>query len=201
MPLGSLLSRHYNCPVRVEVDTDAAALAERRFGKDDSPRLLYLTLSTGMGGGLLLDGAIYRGYQGAHPEVAHQAIPYIYSGFNPVLCSCGNDDCLEALVSGNGIRRLYKCRAEELSPQQWDEVAGNLGQGLRNMATLYAPQVIVLGGGVALGGGEPFLAKATQVMRDHLVLVPAPLVRFSRLGYDTALMGAIALGRQAANWD
>jgi predicted NBD/HSP70 family sugar kinase len=102
-------------------------------------------------------------------------------------------DCLEALVSGNGIRRIYGKSAESLSREEWDEVAYNLGQGLRNMATFYAPGVICIGGGVALGGGENFIHTAKQVLEEHLKLVPSPQVTLSRLGYDTALRGAIAL--------
>ena len=108
-------------------------------------------------------------------------------------CECGAPDCLEALVSGNGIRRIYHKPAEELSVAEWDEVAYNLGQGLRNLAVLYAPDLIRLGGGVAVGGGEAFIRQACLVMTDHLKLVPAPEVSLSRLGYDTALMGAIAV--------
>jgi hypothetical protein len=61
------------------------------------------------------------------------------------------------------------------------------------MAALYAPDVIRIGGGVAIGGGENFIQAARKVMEEHLNLVPAPRVGLSRLGYDTALRGAIAL--------
>ena len=61
------------------------------------------------------------------------------------------------------------------------------------MATLYAPDIIRIGGGVAVGGGEHFIGAARAVMEDHLRLVPAPHVELSHLGYDTALRGAIAL--------
>ena len=110
-----------------------------------------------------------------------------------VACECGGPDCLEALVSGNGIRRIYGKPPEGLSEQEWDEVAYNLGQGLRNLAAIYLPDVIVLGGGVACGRGEKFIASAAKVMAEHLHIVPAPQVRLSALGYDTALMGAIAI--------
>ena len=73
-------------------------------------------------------------------------------------CECGAGDCLEGLVSGNAIRRIYGRAAESLEANQWDEVAAHLGQGLRNLAAILAPEVIVIGGGVALGGGEPFIA-------------------------------------------
>ena len=61
------------------------------------------------------------------------------------------------------------------------------------MTTFYAPDVIRIGGGVAVGGGETFIEAAKQVMEEHLKLVPAPNVSLSHLGYDTALRGAIAM--------
>lgn len=195
VPLKALMEARWGVPFRVEVDTDAAALAE--YEARPVPRLLYLTVSTGMGGGFVVDGRLYRGRNGAHPEVAHQTIPARCRFPERVMCECGVPDCLEALVSGNGIRRIYGKPAEHLTNEEWAEVAYHLGQGLRNVATILAPDEIVLGGGVALGGGERLLAQATAVMRAHMRLVPPPLVRFSVWGYETALRGALVLARQA----
>lgn len=195
VPLKALMEARWGAPFRVEVDTDAAALAE--YEARPVPRLLYLTVSTGMGGGFVVDGRLYRGRNGAHPEVAHQAVPARCRFPERVMCECGVPDCLEALVSGNGIRRIYGKPAEHLTNEEWAEVAYHLGQGLRNVATILAPDEIVLGGGVALGGGERLLAQATAVMRAHMRLVPPPLVRFSVWGYETALRGALVLARQA----
>lgn len=193
VPLKALMEEKWGCPFQVDVDTNVAALGEYRWGGVPARHFFYLTLSTGMGGGFLLDGRIYRGRDSVHPEVGHQSIPFRCSNPAAVQCECGAPDCLEALVSGNGIRRIYGKPAELLSQEEWQEVAYNLGQGLRNMATFYAPDVISIGGGVALGGGEDFIRTAAKVMEEHLKLVPAPLVTLSRLGYDTALRGAIAL--------
>jgi glucokinase len=193
VPLKALMESKWGCPFHVDVDTNVAAMGEYRWGDISAGRFLYLTLSTGMGGGFLVDGKIYRGQDGAHPEVGHQSIHLRCSNPSAVQCECGAPDCLEALVSGNGIRRVYGKSAEELSAEEWEEVAYNLGQGLRNMAALYAPDVIRIGGGLAVGGGEYFIHAAKAVMEEHLKLVPAPDVHLSRLGYDTALRGAIAM--------
>jgi predicted NBD/HSP70 family sugar kinase len=155
--------------------------------------MVYLTLSTGMGGGYIMGGKIYRGGGGVHPEVGHQTVAYRGTFPNGVPCACGAEGCLEALVSGNGIRRLYGKPAPELTDTEWGEVGHNLGQGLRNVAALYAPDVIVLGGGVAVGGGEKLLGPARRTLRQGLRLVPVPEVRLSTLGCDTALYGTIAL--------
>jgi glucokinase len=193
VPLKAIMEEKWNCPFYVDVDTNVAAVGEYRWGGLAAKRFLYITLSTGMGGGFLIDGEIYRGQGGAHPEVGHQSIHFRCSNPKAVQCECGASDCLEALVSGNGIRRVYGKPAEKLSVEEWEEVAYNLGQGLRNMADLYTPDVIRIGGGVAVGGGETFLRAARNVMQEHLKLVPAPEVSLSRLGYDTALRGAIAM--------
>lgn len=193
VPLKAIMESRWNCPFYVDVDTNVAALGEYRWGGASAERFLYLTLSTGMGGGFLIDGQIYRGQGGAHPEVGHQSIPFRCSNPAAVQCECGAPDCLEALVSGNGIRRIYGKPAANLNAEEWEEVAYNLGQGLRNMAALYTPDVIRIGGGVAVGGGERLISKAQEVMEAHLRLVPAPQVGLSHLGYDTALRGAIAI--------
>ena len=193
VPLKAMMEFKWGCAFRVDVDTNVAAVGEYRWGGILAKRFLYLTLSTGMGGGFLVDGQIYRGQDGAHPEVGHQSIHFRSSNLRAVQCECGAPDCLEALVSGNGIRRIYGKPAEALTSQEWDEVAYNLGQGLRNMAVLYAPDLIRIGGGVAVGGGENFIHAAKIVMEEHLKLVPAPQVELSCLGYDTALRGAIAV--------
>jgi predicted NBD/HSP70 family sugar kinase len=195
VPLKAIMERRWDCPFFVDVDTNVAALGEYALGGAPVARLLYVTLSTGMGGGFVVDGRIYRGAQAGHPEVGHQSINFRCARPERVICECGAPDCLEALVSGNAIRRIYGLPAEELPAEVWAEVAYNLGQGLRNLATIYLPDTIVLGGGVAIGGGEMLLERARDVMVSRLRLVPAPALRLSRLGYDTALLGAVELAR------
>ncbi len=196
VPLKERMTSRWGCPFHVDVDTNVAALGEYHAGGERAERMLYITISTGVGGGFLVSGQIYRGAGGAHPEVGHQSVNFACSHPERVICECGAPDCLEALVSGNGIRRIYSKAAEDLSAAEWDEVAYNLGQGLRNLATIYLPDVIVLGGGVAVGGGETFVAAARRTMVERLRLVPSPGVRLSRLGYETALRGALVVAQR-----
>jgi predicted NBD/HSP70 family sugar kinase len=195
VPLKELMEKEFECPFYVDVDTNVAALGEwkARNGKDG--KLLYLTISTGMGGGFIVDGRIYRGANEEHPEVAHQCIRWKGKA-ERVVCECGAEGCLEELVSGNGIRRLYGKPAEKLTEKEWEEVSHNLGQGLRNMAAIYAPEVIAIGGGVATGAGEKLLGPARKVMEASLKIVPIPKVEPSKLGYDTALIGSITLAME-----
>jgi glucokinase len=192
VPFKKIMVERWHCPFWVDVDTNIAALGEYYFGGEKAPHLLYLTLSTGMGGGYLIDGKIYRGKNGGHPEAGHISIPYRCSNPKAIQCECGVEDCLEAMISGNAIQRIYGKPAEQLSENEWEEVSYNLGQGLRNLTVLYHPDIIVLGGGVACGRGSKLIIPATKVMLEHLRLVDPPLVRLSNLGYDTALKGAIA---------
>ncbi len=198
IPLKELMEKKWNCPFYVDVDTNVAALGEYHLGKYKEKYFLYITLSTGMGGGFLINGKIYHGL--SHPEIGHQRISYHCSHPERVQCECGGGSCLEALVSGNGIRRIYHKNAENLDRHEWKEVAYNLGMGLRNITTILSPEIIVFGGGVALGGGEYLMEYASKYMLTGLKLVKPPVLKLSCLGYDTALNGAyfIATGKHLA---
>ncbi|MHC1781824.1 MAG: ROK family protein [Anaerolineaceae bacterium] len=191
VPLKTIMIERWGCPFYVDVDTNVAALGEFTQRQNPAGSFLYLTLSTGMGGGLIKNGKLFRGSRGIHPEAAHQSIHWKCSHPERIQCECGAPDCLEALVSGNGIRRIYEKPPEALTPEEWEEVAWNLGQGLRNLAVLYAPEEISIGGGLAVGAEKWLFPRSVEVMKDHLRLVPAPAVHLSRLGYDTSLVGAI----------
>ena len=198
VPLKALMEKKFQCPFSLDVDANVAALAEYHHAEQKVPRLLYLTLSTGMGGGLVVDGQVYRGMNGEHPEVGHQSIPYRSAAGRTVACPCGSNGCLEALVSGSGIRRLYRKTPEELGKEEWEEVAWNLGQGLRNLAVIYLPDLIVVGGGVTFGARETMLTPAIQIMREHLKIVQHPRVIATELGEHNVLAGAILLALRTA---
>jgi glucokinase len=192
VPLKALLEKEFGCPFAVDVDTNVAALGEWRARDRQPRRLLYLTISTGMGGGFVVDGQLYRGAKGEHPEVAHQWVG------GDARCECGALGCLEERVSGNGIRRRFGRPAETLTDAEWAEVGLDLGRGLRSMVTLLAPDVIAVGGGVAIGAGERLLGPAREEAAASLKLLPLPPLELSALGYDTSLRGALALALEHA---
>lgn len=198
VPLKAIMQEEFGYPFAVDVDTNVGALGEYMFGGDAVPRLLYVTVSTGVGGGFLANGKIYRGVNDTHPEIGHQAVPFRCRYPKKVSCDCGSSDCLEALVSGSGIQRIYGKPAEDLKDEEWEDVGYNLGQGLRNLAVVYAPEVIVLSGGVIIGAADKLLQPAKTVVDERLNIMPAPQIRISILGYDAALYGAIALAIQNA---
>ncbi|NTU75924.1 MAG: ROK family protein, partial [Anaerolineaceae bacterium] len=86
--------------------------------------------------------------------------------------------------------------AEELNEEEWVEVSYNIAQGLRNLNVIYLPDGIVLGGGVAIGRGNRLIDDLQQMLRDWVKIVPVSEVRLSRLGYETALHGALVLAIQ-----
>jgi glucokinase len=193
VPLKRMVEARYGCAFHYGVDTDVAAVAEYYLAGLRVARFLYVTISTGVGGGFLIDGQVYRGLNGIHPEVGHQSVAARVRYPERVLCGCGNRDCLEALVSGSGIERIYAKPAQDLEADEWDEVAFNLSQGLRNMIMLLSPDLIVLGGGVTTGGGQHFLEQTFAYLHQNLTLAVLPEIRVSDLGYDTALLGAALL--------
>ena len=174
VPLRGLLREGLGLPVWLENDANAAALGELRFGAGRGLRhLVYVTVSTGIGGGVIVDGRILHGHRGLAAEIGHMTIRA-----NGPACSCGNIGCWEALASGSALDRraagLVACGTPTLmaslagnSPATariaqraaqagdtaalalLDDEAALLGEGIANLLHLYAPEIVVIGGGVA----------------------------------------------------
>lgn len=191
--------------VAVENDADAAALAEAsQIGAKESGCLIYITVSTGIGGGIILSGELYRGVDGAHPEVGHQIIDP--SG---PLCYCKARGCWESLASGSAMAswmREHQPTASEQSAagicaraQQGDQLALQavaregyyLGLGLANLITLFSPRMIVLGGGV-MNSHHLFLGRVQEVIREVCTQVPAEKTKITLAsrGANGGLVGA-----------
>lgn len=203
--LAEEVAMRFGLSVAVENDADAAALAEYAWGTERSDgTLIYVTVSTGIGGGIVLSGQLYRGVNGAHPELGHQLI----DPSGPV-CYCGLSGCWESLASGTAMSTHFHEGAPDCGlltaaeickrARQGDLVAVQavrrtahyLALGLANLVTLFAPQSIRLGGGV-MRSGDLFLEDVrTQVLR-MCTQVPSELtsINSSGLGSDTGLLGA-----------
>ena len=100
-PIKKIIEDKYNCPFYFDIDTNVAALSEYHLKGYKQKTFLYITLSTGMGGGFLINGLVYRGL--SHPEIAHQSIEYKCSHPERIKCACCARNCLSAIVSGTGI--------------------------------------------------------------------------------------------------
>jgi glucokinase len=197
-------SRPFAVRVAVENDADACALAESVWGAGrGAARFLYVTVSTGIGGGAVFDGKLYRGAGGSHPEVGHHILEY--SG---PPCYCGARGCWEMLAAGpamaawyaaesgaNGITARDVCEraaaGDALALRAVEREAVYLGAGLANLIVLFAPDAIALGGGVMRSW--PLLEpRACETVAANCTLVPLENTRIvmATLGPDLPLLGA-----------
>lgn len=203
---------------RVEIDNDAsvAAMGEAHLGAGRGRDSLFLiTLGTGIGGGLVLDGEIHHGASFAAGEIGHMCMDP-----GGPLCGCGKNGCLEVFASGPAMVRFVQRRLREavstslsdtasLSPETICLAAKNgdslareavarvaryLGIAIANIINVISPDVIAIGGGIAAAGGvllDPIAAAAREYtlegMFDHTRIVPA------ELGNDAGVLGASRL--------
>jgi glucokinase len=178
IPLTDIVTEKLGLPSAVENDATAGALAEWWFGVGRSRRvndLIYLTISTGIGGGLVLDGRLYKGVAGNAGELGHLTV--ILGGRQ---CGCGRRGCLEAYASGTNIAARAREAIETGEPSTlaeisdftardvaaaaragdplarriWDETMDMLGSALANILDVFNPALIVLGGGVTKVGDQ-----------------------------------------------
>src|SRR5438094_1780467 len=143
------LRRALGVPVRIETDVNAAALAEHRRGAArDVATLVYVTVGTGIGGGILVNGQPVHGL--LHPEVGHVRVPHDHAA-DPFAGTCPHHgDCWEGLASGPALAARWRQPSERLPDAHpaWDLEAGYLALGLVNVILTVSPERIVLGGGV-----------------------------------------------------
>ena len=159
IPLAEMVSARYGMPCRVENDANAAGLAEALFGAGRGfSSVFYVTLSTGVGAGIILNGKIYHGRNGAAAEGGHVSIDYRSSS----ICNCGVPGCIEALASGSAILRRGQDPAA-LTAEQLDEVTTMLGAWLGGVVSLLDPEVVVIGGGMTRIG-EPLFGALREKM-------------------------------------
>jgi glucokinase len=205
------LASHFGLTVAMENDADAAALGELQWGAGRGKRhLICVTVGTGIGGGIVLNGALYRGVGGAHPEIGHHVI----EASGPA-CYCGAHGCWEVLARGPAIAARYADDAPSDDPsrprlsargvcelaRQGDARARReiereghyLGVGIANLITLFAPEVIALSGSV-MNNADLFMPTIRAVVQRSCGLVPAAAVELSpaALGNDAPLIGAAA---------
>jgi glucokinase len=190
LDLRATLGRRYGCPVVAENDANCAALAEARFGAGRGFRTpVYYTVSTGIGAGVVHDGALLIGRHDT--EAGHQVLWPEHLG-GPA-CHCGGHGCLEALASGNAIRRRFGRPAEELEDADaWADIGRWLGLAVVNTVALLDCDAVIFGGGVIRSWAK-FEAALRATVRGSLFLQPEPEIRLAELGEDRNLWGALTL--------
>jgi glucokinase len=198
VPLAELAAARLGLPVRIDNDANVAALAEWRFGAGRGLRhLVYVTVSTGIGGGVILDGKLMHGHLSLAAEIGHMMITEA-----PIPCLCGATGCWEALASGTAlgqratetgawgqvtardVARLAEA-GDRTALRLLDEEARYLGIGFTNLLHLYAPEMIVVGGGVS---------ECLPAMRPA---IEAVIQRRAMPAYRDVPVVAAALGPQA----
>jgi glucokinase len=221
-PLTEKLTQHFGVPAYLDNDANLAALGEWKFGAGRGHHdLLYLTISTGIGGGVIVRDRLLHGYHGLAAELGHVTV--LADG--PV-CSCGYEGHLEALASGPAIVRYVREQLEagqkselssvdDLNARTVAEAAGRgdalarsafaragkyLGIGVASFLHTFDPSIVIFGGGVSQSGPllfEPFeTSLRTHVFNPHYL--ENLVITTAALGDDAGLLGALALAQMAS---
>lgn len=221
LPLKTRLESAFQIPVTIENDANASALAEWRFGGGRGyDVVLYMTMSTGIGGGIVLNGQIYHGANDSAGEVGHQILCP-----NGPRCGCGKRGCLEALCSGPAIARRAKdaiqkepstamlaladgCieqvkseyvleaarQGDALALKLVDETAYYMGWGIANLVNILNPDIILLGT-IAIAAGDLLLKPIRERVAALAMARPADAVKImpAQLGETLGDLAAVAL--------
>jgi glucokinase len=222
VPLRKILSERTGLPITVENDAKAMAYGEFKHGAAKNARhIVCVTLGTGVGGALILDGRLYRGAQLGAGEIGHMSIDY-QGKAGPF----GNFGCLEEYVGNSQIAHRaserYRAAGRDLSPEQcapvdlqkaaaegdaialqvWEDLGAELGAALASVVWVINPDIIVIGGGVAQAGELIFdpirraiRGRTSEVIHHNLRIVPAAL------GNDAGIIGNAILALEAAAKD
>lgn len=221
VPLGIVLKKRLNLPVFVDNDVNVMALGELFFGSGVGARnMLCITLGTGVGGGLILEGKLYRGSSYAAGEFGHMPI-----NIDGPKCKCGSWACIEAYVgkshivrdaaarirkgektlikklAGNDLSKITPeiisraARAgDKLAKDVWKDVGEKIGIGLAGVVNLLNLEKIVIGGGIA-AAGKILFDSIKKTIAIRAMKLPARTVKVvkAKLGYDAGLIGAATL--------
>jgi glucokinase len=201
-PLRDRMGEGLGLPATMINDARAFVLAEAGLGAGRGSRtIIGLTLGTGVGGGVIVDGRLHLGATGTGGEVGHQTV----APDGPI-CGCGNRGCAEVMAQASTIARLGgRATAEEVfagaesGDEQCREAVASatraLGIALANMVTVLVPDVIVIGGGIA-GASASLLGPLRDVVRQRAPLVPPDRIRIvaAELGAGAGAIGAALAG-------
>jgi glucokinase len=206
VPVTALAEKAFERPVMLDNDATAAAAAEHRYGAGAGVRhMVYLTVSTGVGGGVVVDGRLYRGAMQNGGELGHVTVDW----HGRECRGCGRRGCLEAYVSGTSIAERAREAGLELETAAdvaaaaragepgavavWDETVEALACGLTSIVNLFEPELVVVGGGVSRSG-EQLLGPVRERVRAQAMgpagaadIVPAGL------GDRVGVVGAAAI--------
>jgi len=194
--LPAWLREQFGVPVLMDNDANAGALGEGVHGAGRGFRpLFYMTLSTGIGGGILLDSGVYRGADSYAGEIGHLNIRP-----DGPPCLCGSNGCFERMCCGLWLERDHGRTAQQLmqDPAFVERYVADLARGLKAAIMLLNPARIVIGGGISKAGDALFAPLRAELRRQITSWSRARLdVAPAALGDDSVLWGAHELGREA----
>jgi glucokinase len=191
-PLRARLAELTGLPTWVDNDAKALARADGWVGEATGvPNYLSMVVSTGIGGGIVLDGRLLEGRTGNAGHIGHVIVE---PDGRP--CACGGRGCLEAEASGTGIRAITGAAPSEAGPEVIERTGRLVGRAVATVANLLDLQLVSVSGSVALGFGDPFFAAARHELEARARLGFSAGCRLvpGRLGADGPLVGAAAVG-------
>ncbi|HEY6190540.1 MAG TPA: ROK family protein [Pyrinomonadaceae bacterium] len=223
-PIIEIIEKRLGIPALLDNDANAAALGEFNYGAGRGMQnIVYITISTGIGGGLIVKGQLIHGVNDGAGEVGH--ITVLPDG---PTCGCGARGCLEAICSGTSIARRARERllagalssiitmagdingvtakvvaeavrtGDKLAAEIWDETIYYLAVGISNIINVLAPEAVILGGGVSTAGDLLLEPLRRQIQSRNTMLPPEKInILQAALGGDSGSYGALILGQRS----
>ena len=219
IPLSEVLEEKFHMPVKLYNDANAAAYGEYLFGSGKGARnFVYMTVSTGIGGGVIIEGKLYHGASFGAAEIGHMVI-----NTHGEKCNCGNYGCFESMASGSAIAKFAQkaiamgkhslieelsgnepikaehvfeaaVRGDRLALDIIDDEAFYLGIGICNIMAMYNPEIIAIGGGIS-NQWDKFYDKMMETVRNRALKQNEKSCKVLKagLGIDAGVIGAAAL--------
>jgi glucokinase len=216
IPIADIMAAAFGAPAVLENDATAGAWGEYRFGAGrGAGSMAYVTISTGIGGGVVLEGRLHHGAAGNGGEFGHQVVRQ-----GGRKCKCGRTGCLEAYASGTAIAETATAAVasgrsstlsslnvitaadvaaaagtDRLATELWDEAMEMLGEGVTNLVNILEPDVVVLGGGLTRSGK---VVEAVRAAVSSKAMPPAAVachITLAQLGQASCVIGAGALAQ------
>ena len=221
-PLSQVLEKEFNAPVFIENDSRAMAYGEYICGEANNEKnMLFINLSWGLGMGMILDGKLSYGKSGFSGEIGH--FPMLDNG---IICQCGKIGCLETGASGSALHRIFLEKIKEgkvssisskydkpedigiddiiealmdedmLAIECVEEIGSVLGQAIAGLINIFNPELVVIGGRLAIAKDYLMLPIKSAINRHSLIIVSKDTsIKFSKLGKKGGPIGACMLSR------
>ena len=222
-PIIKLFQDRFNVPVALENDANTAALGEYVYGAGRGYKnIVYVTVSTGIGGGIILNGEIFHGVSFGAGELGHTIVQP-----DGIRCNCGSIGCLETICAGVHIARRARERLtkgepslmnemtaninqvtaktvveavrrnDKLAIEIWDETCHFLAIGIANVISILAPEAVIVGGGIS-AAGDLLFAPLRRMLPKFVSMIPAEKINIlpTMLGGESGVCGALVLAKK-----